>query len=181
MDVVPTDDIGRRGIEDPMELGLTHVDGAGRARMVDVSTKPWTHRRAVARGRVLLGGATAATLRGGAGRLPGRAGTWGELFDIARVAGVQAAKQTSALVPLCHSLPSTGVTVALFPSDGAVTIESRAEVVGPTGIEMEALVACTVAGLTVVAALLPLDPQVSVEDVTLWEKSGGRSGTWVRP
>lgn len=164
-----------------MAAGLSHLDGAGRARMTDVSTTPWTHRRALARGHVLLGAATAATVRGGAGRLADQAGTWGELFDVARVAGVQAAKQTAALVPLCHPLPSTGVTVRLFPSDRAVTIESRAEVIGPTGVEMEALVACTVAGLTVVAALLPFDPQVSLEDVTLWEKSGGPSGTWVRP
>ena len=175
------DEAGRRGGEDVIDVDLAPRDGAGRARMVDVAAAPWTHRRAVARGRVLLGAPTAATLHtSGAGALPGRIGTWGELFDAARVAGIQAAKQTSALVPLCQSLPSSAVTVGLFPSDGTVSIESRADVVGPTGVEMEALVACTVAGLTLMGALLPFDPDVSMDDVALWETSGGRSGRWLR-
>lgn len=163
------------------EVGSTRTDGAGRARMVDVTTKPWTHRRALARGRVRLGAESAAALAGGPGAsLPGQPGTWSDLFEAARVAGVQAAKQTSGLIPLCHSLPSSTITVGLAPAAGAVEVQSRAEVVGPTGIEMEALVACTVAALTVVTALVVVDPLVTVEGVALWEKSGGRSGTWVR-
>lgn len=163
-------------------MGFTRIDGAGRARMVDVSMKPWTHRRATARGRVTLGPDSAASLAGGPGAsLPGQPGTWSELFDAARVAGVQAAKQTSAIIPLCHSLPSSSVSVGLSLVAGAVEVQSRAEVVGPTGVEMEALVACTVAALTVVTALVVVDPLVAVDGVALWEKSGGRSGTWVRP
>jgi cyclic pyranopterin phosphate synthase len=132
--------------------------------MVDVTAKAWTRRRAVARCRVV----------GDPDPAPA------ELLEEARIAGVQAAKQTAQLVPLCHPLPGVDVRVACWRRAGAIEVESRAEVTGPTGVEMEALTACAVAGLTIVAGLGAATPGVSMEDLTLWEKSGGRSGTWVR-
>ncbi len=155
---------------------LTHVDRNGRARMVDVSAKPWTVRLALARCRVELHAPLAA---GGPGE-----GTppvaWHELFEEARLAGIQAAKRTSELIPLCHRLASARTDVHLQLADGSVEVEGTAQVVAPTGVEMEALTACATAALAVVAAVLPYDPDVSIEDLTLWRKSGGRSGTWER-
>jgi cyclic pyranopterin monophosphate synthase len=162
---------------------LTHIDAAGRARMVDVTSKPWTRRKAIARCRVVLG-PPAPPPRDGAGvaatdevRRPTR---WVEVFDAARVAGVQAAKQTSRLIPLCHSLTGCDVRITVSLAGDAVNVESEAEVVGPTGVEMEALTGCTLSALTVVSALSHEFPDAFVDDLTLWEKSGGRSGTWAR-
>jgi cyclic pyranopterin phosphate synthase len=137
--------------------------------MVDVTSKLPTHRRAVARSVVKLGRASQALFS-----------EQSELLCAARVAGIQAAKQTAELIPLCHPLGSPITEITLSVGDGCIEIESRSEVFGPTGIEMEALTACTVAGLTVLAAVLPSDPDAYVEGLGLWEKSGGRSGTWVR-
>lgn len=157
---------------------LTHLDGAGRARMVDVTGKPWTKRRALARCRVELG--TEVDRRGGTAWADGEV-TWSELFSIARLAGIQAAKSTATLVPLCHPLTASSAEVRLSLGENCVEIEGRAEVTGPTGVEMEALTACAVAALTIVTAVTPVGPDVSIRDLGLWEKSGGRSGTWVRP
>lgn len=134
--------------------------------MVDVTGKPWTRRRAVARCRVQLD--------------RGAARPAAEVLEVARLAGIQAAKQTSKLIPLCHPLTPSDVQVFLSAGEHCVEIEGRAEVIGPTGVEMEALTACAVAALTVSAELLPLAPESSIEELTLWEKSGGRSGLWRR-
>lgn len=163
------------------ERGLTHIDASGHAHMVDVSAKPWTRRRAVARCLVILGGPPD-------GRPPDAgivstgpsASSWTDVLEAARVAGVQAAKQTSRLIPLCHALSGSDVQVNLSAVGDTVAVESRAEVIGPTGIEMEALTACAAAGLTLLSAVLPHHPDATIEDLALWEKSGGRSGTWKR-
>lgn len=152
---------------------LTHLDGAGRARMVDVTGKPWTHRRATARCRV-------STSSGESPLSAYPAPSWAETLMAARLAGIQAAKQTAMLIPLCHPLTVSHVDVRLSPALSGVDIESVAEATGPTGVEMEALTACAVAALTLVSALGPTRRDVSIEDLTVWEKSGGRSGTWTR-
>jgi cyclic pyranopterin phosphate synthase len=159
---------------------LTHVDGAGRARMVDVSRKPWTHRRAVARCKVRLHEARGPDDADGsmAAMLPGRA--WAEVLGAARLAGIQAAKQTARLVPLCHPLAISEVDVRLAVSRDGVEIEGEAQTVGPTGVEMEALTACAFAALTLVSVLGEDGTDLVVEDLALWEKSGGRSGNWAR-
>ncbi len=158
------------------KTGLTHIDAAGRARMVDVSRKPWTRRQAIARCRVLLGRSLHHSVEDA---------IWGvrpmaDVLDEARWAGIQAAKQTSRLVPLCHLLPSSVVSLSTSVMGGVIEVESQAEVLGPTGVEMEALTACAFAGLTLVAAVLSHHPEASIDELTLWEKSGGRSGTWRR-
>ena len=167
-----------RGAQSP---ALTHIDGAGRARMVDVTGKPSTRRRAVARCRVELDAATIAAVAAGAPPGPvGVAGSWAEVLGTARLAGIQAAKQTASLIPLCHPLTISNVDVRLSIQEDGVDIEGEAEVVAPTGVEMEALTACAIAALSVVASLQPIDSHASIEDLGLWEKSGGRSGTWLR-
>jgi cyclic pyranopterin phosphate synthase len=148
--------------------------------MVDVTSKPWTRRKAVARCRVVFGvSATSDETTGGTDARNDLA-PWIEVFDAARVAGIQAAKQTSQLIPLCHALTGCDVRVTVSVVGEDVNIESQAEVVGPTGVEMEALTACAVSALTVVSTLSHKFPDASIEGLTLWEKSGGRSGTWVR-
>ena len=160
---------------------LTHVDGAGRARMVDVTGKAWTHRRAVARCRVNFPLADLLAMSGAddVATTPVSPALV-ELLGTARRSGIQAAKRTAQLIPLCHPLAISAVDLRLDLDAAGVAIEGTAEVVGPTGVEMEALTACVAAALTLVAAIGP-DLDVSIEDVTLWEKSGGRSGHWVRP
>jgi len=161
---------------------LTHVDAAGRAQMVNVTGKAWTHRRAVARGRVNFD-LTDRTLWAKAREATGAksdAAAFPEIFRIATLAALQAAKRTSTWIPLCHPLAVSRVNVELGLGSRGVDIEAAAEVVGPTGVEMEALTACTVAALSVVALLGPTSG-ASIEDVELWEKSGGKSGNWVRP
>jgi cyclic pyranopterin phosphate synthase len=148
--------------------------------MVDVSAKPWTDRLALARCRVVVPGLTGAGVPAPAWAPDDEAPTWPELLATARIAGIQAAKRTSTLIPLCHQLTSARVEVVLALADGCVEIEGTAQVVGPTGVEMEALTACAAAALTIVAATQPGDPDVVIEDLTLWHKSGGRSGNWVR-
>jgi cyclic pyranopterin phosphate synthase len=160
---------------------LTHVDSAGRALMVDVTGKPWTQRRARARCRVEFGDTAIAPFGCGVGASSfSTETTWSELLSTARLAGIQAAKQTARLIPLCHPLTVSDVDVHLSLAQGRIEIEGSAEVTAPTGVEMEALTACAVAALTIVTALLPMDLDVTIQDLGLWEKSGGRSGTWVR-
>ena len=140
--------------------------------MVDVTAKPLTRRVAVARCAVVTTVDAVAAL--------GRASNGLDPVEAARVAGIQGAKQTSSLVPLCHSIRLDRVAVDVEVSTHRIEITAVTEIVERTGVEMEALTACAVAGLTLVCSLLELDPEVSVEDLTLWHKSGGRSGDWQR-
>lgn len=155
--------------------GLTHLDEAGRARMVDVSEKPDTLREATARGRVVMARETLALIEEGG--IPK-----GDVFTVAQVAGVMAAKQTGALIPLCHPLPITGVDLS-FRVDraaSAVEIEATARVVGKTGVEMEALVAVSLAALTIYDMCKSVDREMVVDDVRLVHKQGGKSGEFIR-
>ena len=153
--------------------GFTHLDAEGRARMVDVGDKEATRRRAVARARVDMAVDTAQALVGGT--VPK-----GDVLAVARVAGIQAAKRTSELIPLCHPLMLSSVSVDLTGGEAWVDIEAVAETVERTGVEMEALMACSVAALTVYDMCKAMDRSMSVTEVALWEKSGGRSGPWTR-
>jgi len=154
--------------------GFTHLDSDGRARMVDVSGKEVTQRRAVARARVTMQEETAQALADGTVAK-------GDVLAVARVAGIQAAKRTSELIPLCHPLMLSSVQVDLTPGPSWVDIEATAETVDRTGVEMEALTACSVAALTVYDMCKARDRAMQVEALGLVEKSGGRSGDWHRP
>ncbi len=151
---------------------LTHLDEQGRAHMVDVTAKPLTRRIAVARCAVVTTVDAVAAL--------GDIGKGVDPVEAARVAGIQGAKQTSSLVPLCHTIRVDHVSVDVKVSTHRIEITAVTEIVERTGVEMEALTACAVAALTLVFSLLELDPEVSVEELTLWHKSGGRSGDWQR-
>ena len=151
---------------------LTHFDEAGRAAMVDVSTKAETERVAVARGRIVMAPATLALI------LAGQMGK-GDVLGVARLAGIMAAKKTSDLIPLCHPLALTKVTVDLTPAGpDAIEIEALAKLVGRTGVEMEALTAVTVAALTVYDMCKAADRGMRIEAVRLVEKTGGKSGSF---
>jgi cyclic pyranopterin phosphate synthase len=152
---------------------LTHVDERGAARMVDVSAKDVTVRTAEASGRVLVSPAVVALLRGGG--VPK-----GDALAVARVAGIQGAKRTPDLVPLCHPLALHGVEVDLAVADDAVEITARVRTADRTGVEMEALTAVSVAALTVVDMVKAVDKGAVITDVRLDRKSGGRSGSWER-
>ena len=153
--------------------GFSHLDAEGRARMVDVGDKDETRRRAVARAKVTMLSETVAALSEGV--VPK-----GDVLAVARLAGIQAAKRTSELVPLCHPVSLTSVTVDLSLDGASVEIEASAETVGRTGVEMEALTACAIAALTVYDMCKSLDRSITIEGLALWEKSGGRSGHWRR-
>jgi cyclic pyranopterin phosphate synthase len=140
--------------------------------MVDVTGKPKTHRVAVARAAVVL----TAEMR----ELVPTTQRLAEIVESARYAGILAARQTAKLIPLCHPLLVDSVTVEIRPSSHRFEIEAIAQVVERTGVEMEALTACAMTALALVGALQPGDPSVSVEELTLWHKSGGRSGVWNR-
>ncbi len=142
--------------------GLSHVSETGDVRMVDVGTKPLSRRRARARAHVHMASATAAMLRS----LPK-----GDALVTAQVAGIMAAKRTSELIPLCHPLPLTHVDVQLVVVDGAVEIEAAAETTAQTGVEMEALVAVTVAALTVYDMAKAVDAEMVIGEVALVEKT----------
>ena len=154
--------------------GFTHLDSEGRARMVDVGGKEVTQRRAVARARVTMQKETAQALADGTVAK-------GDVLAVARVAGIQAAKRTSELIPLCHPLMLSSVQVDLTPGPSWVDIEATAETMGRTGVEMEALTACSVAALTIYDMCKARDRAMQVETLGLVEKSGGRSGDWHRP
>jgi cyclic pyranopterin phosphate synthase len=141
---------------------LSHVDESGRVHMVDVGSKEPLRRRAVARGRVLMARATVSSLRS----LPK-----GDALVAAQLAGIMAAKRTAELIPLCHPLPLTHVDVRVEPGDTTVEIEASAETVAGTGVEMEALVAVTVAALTVYDMAKAIDKEMTVSDVRLVEKT----------
>ncbi|HOU40917.1 MAG TPA: cyclic pyranopterin monophosphate synthase MoaC [Promineifilum sp.] len=152
---------------------LTHLDESGRARMVDVGAKDVTERVAVARGRVTMRPATLALIV--AGELPK-----GDVLTVAQIAGVMAAKRTSELIPLCHPLLLNQVVVTCAPNaaEQCIDIEATVRVSGKTGVEMEALTAVTVAGLTLYDMAKAVDRGMRLTDVRLVRKSGGRSGTW---
>jgi cyclic pyranopterin phosphate synthase len=152
---------------------LTHLDARGRAQMVDVSEKAETVRRAVAQGRVLLAPATVSLLRDNA--VPK-----GDALAVARIAGIMAAKRTSDLIPLCHPLPVTKVTVNLEITDAGVEILAEVRVTGKTGVEMEALTAVSVAALTLYDMVKAVDKGAVITDIRLEEKSGGKSGDYRR-
>jgi cyclic pyranopterin phosphate synthase len=155
---------------------LTHVDEHGAARMVDVGGKPVAARRAVARAVVRMSPATAAAVA--AGDAPK-----GDVLGTARIAGIQAAKRTAELIPLCHPLPLDQVDVeaAVDAEAGTVTLTAEARVTARTGVEMEAMTAASVAALTVYDMVKGLERGVEVAEVRLLEKEGGRSGHWIRP
>ncbi|MEO9323312.1 cyclic pyranopterin monophosphate synthase MoaC [Nocardioides sp. C4-1] len=152
---------------------LTHVDESGAARMVDVSDKAVTVRTASASGRVLVSAEVVALLRGDG--VPK-----GDALAVARIAGIQGAKQTPALVPLCHPLAISGVTVDLVVADDAVEIVATVRTTDRTGVEMEALTAVSVAALTVVDMVKAVDKAAVITDVRVETKTGGRSGDWSR-
>ncbi|RLV47473.1 cyclic pyranopterin monophosphate synthase MoaC [Nocardioides mangrovicus] len=152
---------------------LTHVDESGAARMVDVSEKDVTARVATATGRVLVSAEVVALLRG-------EGVPKGDALGVARVAGIMAAKRTPDLVPLCHPLAISGVSVDLDVGDDAVHISATVRTTDRTGVEMEALTAVSVAALTVVDMVKAVDKAAVITDVRVEAKSGGRSGEWTR-
>ena len=152
---------------------FTHLDGSGNAHMVDVGDKAVTRRRAVARATVTMAPQVAAAIADGSM-------TKGDVLGVARIAGIQAAKRTSELIPLCHPLPVTKVSVDLRVEGPAVLIEATVETVGQTGVEMEALTAASVAALTVYDMCKSADRGMVISGVALWEKSGGASGDYRR-
>ncbi|HUZ85812.1 MAG TPA: cyclic pyranopterin monophosphate synthase MoaC [Candidatus Baltobacterales bacterium] len=151
---------------------LTHLDEKGAARMVDVAEKAVTRREALAECVVRMTPATVRAVREGTAK--------GDALQVARVAGIMAAKRTPDLIPLCHPLPLTSVTVDFEFVKGGVRILARARVLGQTGVEMEALTSAAVAGLTLIDMTKGVERGVYLESVRLLEKSGGRSGTWKR-
>jgi len=152
---------------------LTHLDEAGRARMVDVSAKDVTVRTARASGRVLLSAEAVAALRDG--RVPK-----GDALAVARIAGIQGAKRTPDLIPLCHPLGLHGVSVDLSVEDSGVCITAEARTADRTGVEMEALTAVSVAALTLIDMIKSVDKAAVITDVRLEAKDGGKSGSWRR-
>jgi cyclic pyranopterin phosphate synthase len=152
---------------------LTHLGDDGQARMVDVGAKPSTERRAVARARLRMSAETARAVERGDGPK-------GEVLGVARIAGIQAAKQTSNLIPLCHPLPLSfvDVTATIDVEAGLVELHAEARTTGQTGVEMEAMTAASVAALTVYDMVKGLERGVAIESVVLLSKSGGRSGEW---
>ena len=154
--------------------GLTHLRGDGTAHMVDVSAKEVTARTATATGRVLLSAAAVEALRGGT--VPK-----GDALGVARVAGIQAAKRTPDLVPLCHPIAIHGVEVDLVVVDDGVQISATVRTADRTGIEMEALTCVSVAALALVDMIKAVDKLAVITDVQVVAKSGGRSGDWTRP
>jgi cyclic pyranopterin phosphate synthase len=153
--------------------GLTHVDETGAARMVDVSGKDVTARTATASGRVLVSAEVVALLRG-------EGVPKGDALAVARIAGIMGAKQTPALVPLCHPLAISGVTVDLSVADDAVEVTATVKTTDRTGVEMEALTAVSVAALTVVDMVKAVDKGAVITEVRVESKTGGKSGDWSR-
>jgi len=155
---------------------LTHLDPSGRARMVDVGAKPVSERRAVARAVVRVSPETAAKVA--AGDAPK-----GDVLGVARIAGIQAAKRTAELIPLCHPLPLTfvGVEGSVDPDTGSIVLTAEARTTGQTGVEMEAMTAASVAALTVYDMVKGIERGAEITETVLLEKSGGRSGHWTRP
>ena len=153
---------------------LTHVDSEGAARMVDVSAKPDTVRRATASGRITMSREAAAAIREGSVKK-------GDVLAVARVAGIMAAKRTAELIPLCHPLPLAGVTLDLSVEEDGVTATAEVVTSHATGVEMEAMTAVSVALLTIYDMAKAIDRAMVIGAVRLLAKSGGRSGEWRAP
>lgn len=154
---------------------FTHLDEQGQARMVEVGDKEITRRLAVARGEVAMRPETLAMILGGKV-------SKGEVFGVARIAGIMAAKQTSSLIPLCHPLNLTGVDVQFYPDkeQNKIEIEASVRITGQTGVEMEALTAVSVAALTIYDMCKAIDREMTIGAIRLVHKSGGKSGTFNR-
>lgn len=159
--------------KDSHESGLTHLDHQGQARMVDVATKSPSQRRAVARCKIFMSPDTIAAITSQDLKK-------GDVLAVARIAGIQAAKRTSELIPLCHPVMLTSVSVSFDIADNYVGIEAHAEVFERTGVEMEALCACSVAALTIYDMCKAIDKSMVIGELALWEKSGGRGGQYLR-
>ena len=151
--------------------GLTHLDADGAARMVDVSAKAVTVREAVARGRIAMSAEAAAAIRDGLVKK-------GDVLAVARVAGIMGAKKTSELIPLCHPLPLSSVTIDLEPDAAGVTATATARTNGQTGVEMEALTAVSIALLTIYDMAKALDKAMEIGAISLLAKTGGKSGDY---
>ena len=152
---------------------FSHLDPLGRARMVDVTPKEPTHRRAIARARInMLAETASAVARGAIGK--------GDVLAVARVAGIQAAKRAPDLIPLCHPLLVGSVFINFEIADEHIEVEAQVETVDRTGVEMEALTACAIAALTVYDMCKSMDRGMIISDLALWEKTGGKSGTYRR-
>ena len=154
-------------------MSLTHFDAAGQAIMVDVSGKPETARSATARARVVMQPNTLAVVLAGSAKK-------GDVLGTARLAGIMAAKRTADLIPLCHPLPISAVTVDLSGGDNVVEITATVRTTGRTGVEMEALTAATVAALTVYDMCKAMDRGMRIEAVRVVHKAGGKSGEFVQ-
>ena len=152
---------------------LSHVDRKGKVRMVDVGAKPVTSREALARGEITMSAAALRLIR--SGRV-----AKGDPLQAARLAGIMAAKQTSTLIPLCHPLPLTHVSVELTPTRRGYRIEARVRTSAQTGVEMEALTAVSVAALTIYDMVKAVDKTMVIGDICVVEKKGGRSGHYTR-
>jgi cyclic pyranopterin phosphate synthase len=156
-----------------MTSEFTHFDARGQAAMVDVGGKPITERTATARVRVVMLPATAALIRSGGAKK-------GDVLGVARVAGIMAAKRTSELIPLCHPLPISAVSLELTAAHGAVEIAATVRTTGQTGVEMEALTAASVAALTVYDMCKSVDRGMRIESLRLTHKAGGKSGEFTQ-
>jgi cyclic pyranopterin phosphate synthase len=152
---------------------LTHLDPLGRARMVDVNQKEPSHRRAIARCKVHMQPETTSLIARGAV-------SKGDVLSVARVAGIQASKRTPDLIPLCHQLTIGSVYVNFTIEDSYVEVEAQVETVDRTGVEMEAMTAAAMAALTIYDMCKSADRSMTIGDLTLWEKTGGRTGTYRR-
>ena len=156
---------------------LTHFDAQGQAHMVDVGAKPATHRVAVARGRIEMLPATLALIQGGTAKK-------GDVLGVARISGIQAAKKTSDLIPLCHQVALTRVSIefetanTLRPEAAGISCTATVETISPTGVEMEALIAVQLALLTIYDMCKAVDRGMSIHDVKVVEKHGGKSGSF---
>lgn len=162
---------GAPGARGPGESGFTHFDAQGRAVMVDVSGKPVTHRTATARARVHMRPETLDAVAAGRAKK-------GDVLGVARLAGIMASKRTADLIPLCHPLPISAVTVDLrpLPGESAVEVEATVRTTGQTGVEMEALTAASVAALTVYDMCKAVDRGMRIEGLRVVHKDGGASG-----
>jgi cyclic pyranopterin monophosphate synthase len=167
--------VSERPTESPAAAGLTHLDSSGSARMVDVGHKPSTERRALARAVVRVSPQTASLVA--AGNAPK-----GDVIATARIAGIQAGKRTAELIPLCHPLTLSylGVEGEIDVDAGEIVLTAEARTTGPTGVEMEALTAASVAALTVYDMVKGVQRGAEIGSVALFEKSGGASGEWRR-
>lgn len=158
-----------------MVTGLTHLNDKGEAHIVDIGDKAVTRRRAVAQARIVGKAETVAAIMGGGLKK-------GDALAVARIAGIMAAKKTSELIPLCHPIALTKVSVEIeAESAGAIVIHATAETTGQTGVEMEALVAASTTALTLYDMAKAIDRAMTISDICLLEKSGGKSGDFSRP